>query len=151
MTKDERIEILQRQLDMTNANYNILNKKYIELNLKIKHLLDGIEIIKYREYSDISQLVEENCILKKKNREQDDKIKELQSELILKNNIIWDENDKAVLCGDCYCVNNDVRRLIKENRQLKEEIKQLKFDCAMYKSANYLINDVGIDKAREIL
>ena len=39
----------------------------------------------------------------------------------------------------------------KENQQFKEEIKQLKFDYAMYKSANYLINDVGIDKAREIM
>lgn len=35
--------------------------------------------------------------------------------------------------------------------ELKKEIKQLKFDCAMYKSANYLINDIGIDKAREIM
>lgn len=34
---------------------------------------------------------------------------------------------------------------------LEEEIKQLKFDCAMYKSANYLINAYGIDKAREVL
>lgn len=35
--------------------------------------------------------------------------------------------------------------------ELEKEIAQLKFDCAMYKSANYLINDIGIDKAKDIM
>lgn len=50
----------------------------------------------------------------------------------------------------CYLVDllNEQDQKIKKQ---EEEIKQLKFDCAMYKSANYLINDVGLDKAREIM
>lgn len=43
------------------------------------------------------------------------------------------------------------KKLRKENQQLKERNKQLKFDCAMYQSANYLINEYGIDRAREIM
>lgn len=80
MTNEEKVQTLQRQLDMTNANYNILNKKYIEANIKIKHLIDGIEMIKHREYSDISQIVIENSVLKKKNREQDEEIKVLEED-----------------------------------------------------------------------
>ncbi len=36
-------------------------------------------------------------------------------------------------------------------KELEKEIKQLKFDCSMYKSVNYLINELGIDKTREIM
>lgn len=39
----------------------------------------------------------------------------------------------------------------KRIKELEGQLKQLKFDCAMYKSANHLINEVGIDKAREIM
>lgn len=39
----------------------------------------------------------------------------------------------------------------KHIKELEGQLKQLKFDCAMYKSANHLINEVGIDKAREIM
>ena len=47
----------------------------------------------------------------------------------------------------CVILNEQDQKI----KELKEEIKQLKFDCAMYKSANYLINTYGIDKAREIM
>lgn len=46
----------------------------------------------------------------------------------------------------CVILNEQDQKI----KELKEEIKQLKFDCAMYKSANYLINEIGINKAREV-
>lgn len=56
--------------------------------------------------------------------EQDEKIKELEEEIKNQNKVIWDENDKAVLCGDCYCLNNDVRKLVEENQQLKQQLEE---------------------------
>lgn len=56
--------------------------------------------------------------------EQDQKIKELEEVIKNREEVIWDENGDAVLCGDCYCINNDVKRIIKENQQLKQLIKQ---------------------------
>lgn len=52
------------------------------------------------------------------------KISDLQSQLAEKNKIIWDENKEAVLCGDYYCVNNAVRKILEENRQLKQTQNQ---------------------------
>lgn len=84
--------------------------------------------------------------------EQDQKIKELESQVTK-----WKQDyencsklEKHMSKEHQHCLDN-WRETEKENQQLKEEIKQLKFDCAMYKSANYLINAYGIDKAREIM
>lgn len=54
-------------------------------------------------------------------------------------------------CDDRITVCKILNEQDEKIKQLKKEIKQLKFDCVMYKSANYLINDIGIDKAREIM
>lgn len=70
--------------------------------------------------------------------EQDEEINRLENLVIRCSNKISKKNDH-------------IKKLQKENQQLKEEIKQLKFDCAMFKSANYLVNEIGIDKAREIM
>lgn len=80
--------------------------------------------------------------------EQEQKIKKYE-EIMKKHNIVGVAKLDACLT-DYLNVNEDTMagKII---NQLKEEIKQLKFDCAMYKSANYLINDIGIDKAREIM
>lgn len=152
MTNEEKVQTLQKQLDMTNANYNILNKKYIEANIKIKHLIDGIEMIKHREYSDISQLVIENSDLKKKNREQDEIIKELEKYKSKYVECLDKQLERENATHNCLLQSKTILdNLKKENQQLKKEIKQLKFDCSMYRSVNYLINEFGIDKAREIM
>lgn len=81
--------------------------------------------------------------------EQDEKIKELEADVDL-----WKSKAEHMLK---ICKNQSAKDLKKiydfaeENQQLKQEVKQLKSDCSMYKSANYLINDIGIDKAREIM
>lgn len=68
--------------------------------------------------------------------EQDKKIKELESQVVK-----WKQDyencsklEKNMSKEHQYCLNN-WRESEEENRQLKEEIKQLKFDCSMYKSA----------------
>ena len=38
MTDQEKIDSLQKQLDLTNRNYNILNEKHIKSNQYIKLL-----------------------------------------------------------------------------------------------------------------
>ena len=88
------------------------------------------------------------CLL----NDQDIRIKELGK----KYQDLKEDNDattESLYASRTYLDKNTSKmwELEKENQQLKEEIKQLKFDCAMFKSANYLINDVGIDKAREIM
>ena len=69
--------------------------------------------------------------------QQDARIKELEEQL-----------STATMWHGCDILVNELKQ---ENQQLKQKIKQLKFDCAMYKSANYLINEYGIEKAREIM
>ena len=84
--------------------------------------------------------------------QQDLKIKKLESQVEK-----WKQDyencsklEKNMTKEHQYCLDN-WRACEQENYQLKEKIKQLKFDCAMYKSANYLINEYGIEKAREIM
>lgn len=59
--------------------------------------------------------------------EQEQKIKELENELNQQNGIILFEGD-ALLCGDYYCINNDVRRIVEENKQLRERLEKMQKD-----------------------
>lgn len=76
--------------------------------------------------------------------EQDEKIEKLESELNFKNRIICDEKGKVILCGDCYCLNDGVRKLLKYNRQLRQSqnskaIEELK------KVREFVVNDCGLE------
>lgn len=66
----------------------------------------------------------ENQQLKQQLKDNLKEIKNLKIDLEDKNKIIWNENEQAVLCGDCYCINNDVRRIIEENKKLKQQIEE---------------------------
>lgn len=106
----------------------------------------------------------ENLVIKDKDKiyRKNDQIKELQNELNFKNNIILDENDRAILRGDCYCLNNDVRRLVEENQQLKQQlakkeevIKMLKdikrYDVGELLTENIKLKQTQNSKAIEVL
>lgn len=59
--------------------------------------------------------------------EQHEKNKELENELNQQNGIILFEGD-ALLCVDYYCINNDVRRIVKENKQFRERLEKMQKD-----------------------
>lgn len=52
------------------------------------------------------------------------KLADKELELQQKNKLILQENGECILCGDCYCINNDVRKIVEENNLLKQQLEE---------------------------
>ena len=92
------------------------------------------EQLGYCEYRDIKTgLVASNYI--EVMNEQATKIADLESKLEAsekaledKNKLIIQEDGECLLCGDGYCINNDVAKIVGENKKLKKQLELLDYE-----------------------
>lgn len=56
------------------------------------------------------------------------KLAESEKELEDKNKLIIQEDGECLLCGDGYCINNDVAKIIEENKKLKKQLELLDYE-----------------------
>ena len=117
MYKNEMMECVE---DVEQAHFYkdkvIMNK----LPLNITELkLEKVSSINCQDISieQVKQLQDQIVDLKAK-------LAESEAELEQKNKLIIQENGECILCGDCYCINNDVRKIVEENNKLKQRLAE---------------------------
>ena len=110
--------------ELGNMIFNLEDKK----NLKeVKFTKDAVrEVLGY-----LKELYE----IKDKEHEEDRRVADLEAKLAEseraledKNELIIQEDGECLLCGDGYCINNDVAKIVQENKKLKKQLESLSYE-----------------------